>query len=237
VGLLATQGIRGGANRTVLERIKQSGDIFWAQSDRNWILNGATVHVSMVGFDNGVEQGHSLDGHTVVAINADLTAGADLTIARRLPENARLCFMGPSPKAPFDIPEDVARRMLQAPVNVNGRPNSDVVRPVASAVDLVKRSRCEWTIDFGQMPLEQAALYELPFAYVKQHVYPVRMEGRKAQYAGQWWQYARPRVEMREALKGRSRYIATPGVSKHRIFVWVDPVVLCNQGWTAPYDA
>ena len=29
-GLLATQGIRGGANREVLKRIKQTGDIFFA---------------------------------------------------------------------------------------------------------------------------------------------------------------------------------------------------------------
>jgi len=69
------------------------------------------------------------------------------------------------------------------------------VHPVASAVDLVKRSRREWTIDFGQMPLEQAALYELPFAYVKEHVYPIRMEGRKAQYAGQWWQYVQRHLD------------------------------------------
>ena len=54
-GLLATQAIRGGANRKVLERIKETGDIFWAQSDRNWILDGATVHVSMVGFDDGTQ--------------------------------------------------------------------------------------------------------------------------------------------------------------------------------------
>jgi hypothetical protein len=33
-GLIATQGIRGGANRRVLERLKQSGEIFWAYSDR-----------------------------------------------------------------------------------------------------------------------------------------------------------------------------------------------------------
>jgi len=52
-GLLATQGIRGGANRKVLEHIKQSGDIFMAWSDREWVLEGATVHVSMVGFDDG----------------------------------------------------------------------------------------------------------------------------------------------------------------------------------------
>ncbi len=52
-GLLATQGIRGGGNRTVLERILETGGIFMAWSDRQWILDGATVHVSMIGFDNG----------------------------------------------------------------------------------------------------------------------------------------------------------------------------------------
>jgi hypothetical protein len=230
VGLLATNSIRGGANRRVLERIKETGDIFWAESDRPWVLNGANVRVSMVGFDAGAEVAHQLDDQPVASINPDLTTTAALTTARRLTENGGICFMGPSPKAPFDIPAAVARTMLGAPVNVNGRPNSDVVRPVASAVDLVGRPRGEWTIDFGQMSLEQAALYEMPFAYVKEHVHPVRMEERKAQYAGNWWQYARPRVEMRAALQGKARYIATPGVSKHRIFVWVAPVVLCNQG-------
>ena len=33
-GLLATQGIRGGANRRVLERIGESGGIFFARSRR-----------------------------------------------------------------------------------------------------------------------------------------------------------------------------------------------------------
>ncbi len=97
-GLLATQGIRGGANRAVLDRIKQSNSIFWAQSDRNWILDGATVHVSMVGFDNGTEQECLLDGHSVSVINADLTASVNVTQAKRLPENAGTCFMGPPRK-------------------------------------------------------------------------------------------------------------------------------------------
>src|SRR6059058_4631970 len=55
-GLLATQGIRGGLNRTVLERITETGNIFWAESDRDWILDGAAVHVSMVGFYDGSEK-------------------------------------------------------------------------------------------------------------------------------------------------------------------------------------
>jgi len=103
-----------------------------------------------------------------------------------------------------------------------------VVRPVASAIDLVQGSRGKWTIDFGLMPLEEAAKYEMPFEYVKKHVLPVR-SNRRADFRGQWWQYARPRPVMREALKGKPRFIATPEVAKHRAFLWVEPNVLCNQ--------
>jgi type II restriction/modification system DNA methylase subunit YeeA len=45
-GLLATQAIRGGANREVLDCIKKSGDIFFAESSRDWILAGATGDVA-----------------------------------------------------------------------------------------------------------------------------------------------------------------------------------------------
>lgn len=52
VGLLATQGIRGGANRRVLERIKQTGGIYMAWSDEPWVLDGAMVHVSFIAYDD-----------------------------------------------------------------------------------------------------------------------------------------------------------------------------------------
>src|SRR5437867_150071 len=61
VGLLATQAIRGGKNRRVLERIKETGDIFYAQTDRKWIQDGVAVRVSMVGFDNGAETRRGLN--------------------------------------------------------------------------------------------------------------------------------------------------------------------------------
>ena len=227
-GLLATQAIRGGANRKVLERIKETGDIFWAQSDRNWILNGAMVHVSMVGFDHGYEESHELNGKVVSSINPDLTADIDLTKACTLRENLGIAFKGPSPAAPFDIDADVADRMLSAPTNINGHPNSDVVRPVVNAVDLAQKPRGLWTIDFGLMEENQAAQYEMPFEYVRKFVLPIRRT-RRDDYRGQWWQYARPRPDMRVALANISRYIATPRVSKHRLFSWFDLAVLAND--------
>jgi hypothetical protein len=115
-------------------------------------------------------------------------------------------------------------------LNINGRPNSDVVRPVASAVDLVQHNRCKWTIDFGLMSLDEAVEYELPFEYIQKHVYPIRVKNRRAAYAAKWWQYAEARPGMRKALQEKARYIATPAVAKHRIFVWMHQEVLCNQG-------
>lgn len=72
VGFLSTNSLRQQGNRFVLEKIKQSGEIFMAWSDRTWILDGADVRVSMVGFDNGTEQQRYLDGKLVDQINADL---------------------------------------------------------------------------------------------------------------------------------------------------------------------
>jgi type II restriction/modification system DNA methylase subunit YeeA len=228
-GLLATQGIRGGANREVLRRIKETGEIFFAESDRPWILDGANVHVSMIGFDDRSESQKILDGSIVPTINPNLTSVVNVTTAAALVENAGVCFMGPSPKAPFDIPEELALRMLRECGNVHGKPNSDVVRRVASAVDLTKGDRKVWTVDFGLLPNTEACKYQLPFEYAKATVYPVRA-GNRRQTNVAWWQYERPRVEMRDALTGQPRFAVTPGVSKHRVFVWRTPEVLCNQG-------
>ena len=230
VGLLATQGIRGGANRAVLVKILNEGGIFLAWSDRDWVVDGANVHVSIVGFDDGSQLDRLLDGKRVADINADLTSESDTTSALSILENYGLCFMGASAKAPFDIDAEIADAMLGLPLNVNGRSNGDVVRKVASGIDLVGKSRNMWTIDFGAMTESDAMLYEAPFEYVKVTVYPVRVRDSKAEYGVKWWQYGRPRVEMRRALRSLRRYAATPATAKHRIFVWVSGEILCNQG-------
>src|SRR5271157_1614356 len=127
-GLLATNSISMPGNRPVLDRIKASGDIFMAWSDRPWILGGASVRVAMIGFDSGFEKNKVLDGHPVTDINSDLTTGSDLSSAKALPENSGLCFLGVMKGGPFDLVPDVAQKMLAAPLNPNGRPNSDVVK-------------------------------------------------------------------------------------------------------------
>ena len=65
----------------------------------------------------------------LVKINANLTAALDLTVAQRLAGEHRLSFMGDTKGGAFDISAEVAPKMLAAPLNPNGRPNADVVRP------------------------------------------------------------------------------------------------------------
>ncbi|TXT22766.1 MAG: hypothetical protein FD134_2387 [Gallionellaceae bacterium] len=250
-GLVATNSIRGGANQQVLARIlatpspglRGEGEgemrIFNAWSDEEWINEGAAVRVSLVCFGNsprpqageGLGVRGILNGQLVESIHADLTAGEglNLTQAKLLKENAGVCFMGASKKAPFDIPGDLARQWLKLP-NPNGRPNSEVVRPWANGMDITRRASDTWIVDFGtDMSEADAALYEAPFEYVVQHVKPVSEKNRDKVVARNWWRHARPRIDMRIALKGLPRYIATPHVSKHRIFVWIAPAVLPDQ--------
>ncbi len=234
-GLLATQAIRGGANRKVLERIKESGDIFYAQADRPWVQDGVAVRVSMVGFDNGAETRRRLNEETggdarnallrsraVEGINANLTYQADTTTAQRLRENADTSFIGDQKTGPFDIAERVARRMLEAP-NPHGKPNSDVVRPWVNGLDITRRNRGMWIVDFPPgMSERDAALYETPFEFAKKHVRPERIRNRRARTAKLWWIHAEPRPGMRDALAGRKRYLGTPRLTKYRLFAWLD---------------
>ena len=227
-GLLATNSIRGGANRRVLERIKASGDIFLAWDDEPWVLNGAAVRIAIVGFDDGSETERQLDGEPVATINADLTATADITRAARLPENLGIAYMGDTKGGAFDIPGDVAAALLTRPVNLNGRPNNDVVRPWINSLDVTRRSRDMWIIDFGTETSEaEAALYEAPFEYVREHVKPEREKSRATREV--WWRHLRPRADMRRATANLDRFVCTPTVAKHRLFVWTEGPVLADH--------
>lgn len=222
-GLIATQAIRQGSNRKVLKRIKASGDIFMAWSDRPWVLDGADVRVSMIAFDGGNETTRTLDGSPVEAIHENLSASTTATKAEPLQENLRIGFKGFEKNGDFELTPEAACRMLQAPINPNGRPNSDVVFPWVNHHDLAARNRGMFIIDFGpKRTVEEAALYELPFEWAKTHVFSARQENDDPQRKAKWWRFGRSGRDLRKALARRNRFIATGRVSKHRMFVWID---------------
>ena len=231
-GLLGTQGIRGGPNRTVLQRITESGGIFEAHSDREWVLDGAAVHISIIGFDDGSSERRILDGESVASINANLTAGVDLTTARKLAGNLNTAFQGPVKVGAFDIPGALAQEMLNSP-NPHNESNYVVISPWVNGRDVTDRSRGMWIIDFRGMSLEQAALHEAPFEYVNKYVRPLREANRDRQRRTYWWRLGRSGDELRAAVNPLTRFIVTPRVSKYRIFVWVVPETLPDSAVVA----
>ena len=224
-GLVATNSIRGGTSRLVLDRILEDSLIFDAWSDEPWVVEGAAVRVSLVNFAHrqAVESAF-LNGSLVNRINADLVAEqSDLTRARPLTCNEGTAFQGDIKYGPFDIPGDLAREWLRLPANPNGRPNSDVLKPWVNGMDLTRRLAGNWIIDFGDTMAERdAALYERPFTYIRRQVWPVRQKSQVKGIQDFWWRHWRPRPAMWRALSDLSRYIATPRVAKHRLFVWCD---------------
>ena len=231
-GLLATQGIRGGANRTVLQRIRDTGDIFMAWSDHPWVLEGAAVHISIVGFDDGSETERELDGEPVVAINVNLTGGVDVTSAKRLTENLGLAFQGPVKVGAFDIPSSLAQEMLEKP-NPHNESNSSVLSPWLNGKDITGRPRGMWIIDFGILTREEAALFEAPFEYVNSQIRPTREKNRDRQRRTYWWRLGRSGEDLRVATSNIARFIVTPRVSKHRLFVWTESTTLPDSAVVA----
>ena len=226
-GLLATQAIRGGTNRQVLDHIKETGDIFFAYSDKKWVLEGATVHVSIVGFDNGNEFIKQLDGAPVAAVNPDLTGDIDLSTCSALTENKGISFQGVVLRGKFNISRKEAETMLRLTDNPNGLSNSNVLRRRRTGEDVVGCASDEYVIDFGvEMPFDEAAQYSAPFEYLKKHVYSSRQEANQAGAREKWWIHWNPRTQMRKSLSKLYRYIATPRVAKHRIFVWLENDIL-----------
>ncbi|ESX50219.1 class I SAM-dependent DNA methyltransferase [Mesorhizobium sp. C416B] len=227
VGLVATNSIRGGANREVLKRILDGGQIFNAYSDEEWTVEGAAVRVSIVCFQSQAVHPVCLDGRFVNSIYSDLTGddgGADLTKSLRLSENEGRAFQGIISYGPFQVTGSMARSFLLEPTNPDGSRNADVVRPWINGKDIAARDTDNWIIFFpSAIGAEQASLYAAPFEYLEKVVRPYREERN---INNGWWTLWRSRGELFAAISGMKRYIVTVRHAKYRLFRFVSALVV-----------
>ncbi|MEP7452738.1 DNA methyltransferase [Phyllobacterium sp. SB3] len=249
VGLVTTNSIADGKNREVLAKAASKGKIFEAWSDEPWTVDGASVRVSMVCLASSrVTSEIRLDGKNVDTIFADLTAkigetGVDLTRAGKLLANKGIAFQGVVPRgslnradamrlglppATYLVDAEQATGLLSATGNPNGRPNSDVVVPYLIGDEIVNRPYGRSIVDFNNLNEYEASLYEAPFKYIKP-VREHRAHMNQKEALETWWRHWNTRPAMRKALVGKRRFIATPRVSKHRIFRWVSTSMLADN--------
>ena len=255
VGLVSTNSIRGGANRSVLTSIVKDGCIFEAWSDVPWTVPAelkdpklksgkvAAVRVSITCFSKTPATSLRLNGQACKRILSDLTemvGTVDLTKSQQLKANKSVSFQGTTKTGPFEVSGDTARSWLQLPQNPNGTINSQVLKPWSNGEDITDRPSGQWVIDFGTtMDKKSAAFFDKPFEYLREAIdkenairklenkKPLR--GRETRTLDGWWLHQRPRPKMRKALLGMARYIVSPRVSKYRMFIWADATTLADS--------
>lgn len=162
-------------------------------------------------------------------IHANLTVGADVTAAKPLAANDRVCSPGVKLHgAGFIVTPDEAARLGLGTV-----PGLEAhIRPYRNGKDLTGRSRGVMVIDLfglGEDELRRRfpAVYQHVDESVRRHREARRGSSPDAtQYADEWWLFGKCRPELRRALAGLPRYIATVETAKHRLFQFLDGGVL-----------
>jgi type I restriction-modification system DNA methylase subunit len=235
-GFITTNSLRQTFNRRVLSPHLEAGlGLAFAIPDHPWVdsSDGAAVRIAMTVGAPGIQQGSLCrvvseretgeDAAQVVLsetqgrIHADLTTGADVGSVGELQSNDRLTYRGHELGSSGFILERVeAERITQGK-------HSRFIREYRNGRDLTERPRDALVIDFfGLSALE--AQDELPAAFQRlvERVKPEREQNRDERLRLQWWLHRRSREDLRIALHGLPRYIATVETSKHRTFQFLD---------------
>lgn len=238
-GLVTTNSITQRFNRAVVERALADGvRLVYAIPDHPWFDAGAAVRIAVtIAGDGPPELGaiveESRTGATnlelvrvadtpVAQIHADLTAGPDLQHARPLRANAGLSFQGITLVGEgFRLTRDDLTRLG---IDLE---TSTIIKPYLIGRDLVRRPEERWVVDLHGLSQETAAArHPTVLEHLARTVKPQREAQNDRRRREQWWQFGRSGADLRAALAGLRRYIATARTARHRVFVFVPAATL-----------
>lgn len=249
-GFITTNSITQVFSRRVIENRMEGKtplSLLYAIPDHPWLkaADKAAVRIAMTvavaGPAEGVlaevvmEDGLNTDTPSVDLsmkrghIKAGLTLGADMSAAKSLWANEALCSPGVKLHGSgFIVTPAKAQQMGLGKVPGLERH----IRLYRNGRDLADRPREVMVIDLFGLTADQVRdRFPAVFAYLAETV-KVEREGKVggskdlAEYARQWWIFGKPRSELRPALQGLPRYIATIETAKHRFFQFLDASVL-----------
>jgi len=241
VGLISTNSITQIFNRRVLQSAIDRGlRLVWAIPDHPWTETegGAAVRIAMICATSQPIAGARLqevaredgpaasdeDASQVLlttrscrSLSADLKADVSTLSAAALKANERLAGLGVALHgAGFVLEPDRAAELGRHSTN------SRVARFI-SGRDLAGEPRERYVIDFSSLSEEEARRAN-PHAYqhVMHTVLPERQQNRRESIRRLWWRFGWERPELRRALEGCTRYLATPETAKHRVFQFIE---------------
>lgn len=174
-------------------------------------------------------------------INSDLSIGVNLNEAKELRASVGICSRGVQLMGDgFIVTREEARSLGVG----NDSSISGHIRAYRNGSDLTGHSRNKLVIDLygltaGQVRHDFPMLYQHLTERVRYSLGPDgqprtdrrgRRLGRewnnRPTYRSKWWLFGEPRRELREALEGLPRYIATVETAKHRVFQFLNAEIL-----------
>jgi hypothetical protein len=230
-GLITTNSITQRHNREIIERAEIAGaKVVWAAPDHPWIdeTGSAAVRVAMTVLAGDgtsavlvrVDEAAVVRNETrVTRLNSDLTLTADVSsaAAQVLRSNAALSSQG------FTLVGEGFRLSAEegvALLHLDLR-HREVIRKIVNGRDLAAHPRGIMTIDFGLRDESQARGFPILFDLIRTRVKPDRDANHDRSTRQNWWRFGRNREDLRAALAGLPRYVATVETAKHRTFTFL----------------
>lgn len=244
-GFITTNSIKQTFNRRVIEshmNSKQPISISLAIPDHPWVdsADGAAVEIAMTVVRKGTLPGRLLSvisetqtGNLEIdvafkemlgSIHADLSIGAAISSAIALRANEKISSRGVQLIGSGFIVSEAEALSL----GLKRIPSlSNHIREYRHGKDLTDRPRGVKVIDlFGLSIDEVRNRYPEVYQWLFERVKPERDLNNRPSYKNNWWIHGEPRGNIRPALHGLSRYIATVETSKHRFFTFLDKAIL-----------
>lgn len=207
--------------------VENDGIITDAISSQDW-PGEANVDVSIVNWVKGPlpsEPARILDQHLVDGIDTALRPSTiPIADVPSLEANRGVAFQGFLPGAKFDISVEQANELLARSDASYG----EVVLPYLDGRDIartVDQQPTRFTVDFGQMSLEEAMRYPAALDVVREQAKVAREESNSYERNPRWWQFLWPRPDFRNKAQSLSRFIAGSATAKRIFFVW------CGTDW------
>ncbi|MEP7377885.1 MAG: DNA methyltransferase, partial [Chitinophagaceae bacterium] len=244
-GFITTNSIKQTFSRRIIESHMNSTSpisISLAIPDHPWVdsTDGAAVEIAMTVVQKGKISGRLLtvisecetDGLEVEVsfleqrgnIHADLSIGAAITSVTALQSNAKISSRGVQLiGAGFIVSEEDAVNLglKRIPALTNH------IREYRNGKDLTDQPRGVKVIDLFGLSIEDVrSKFPEVYQWVYDRVKPERDLNNRLSYKNNWWIFGEPRSNLRPALVGLSRYIATVETSKHRFFTFMDQTIL-----------
>jgi hypothetical protein len=261
-GLITTTSITQTFNRRVVQahlEAESPVSIVFAIADHPWTTakydqttGGAEVRTAMTVIAPGersgrrgrVEREYEAQNDEVQVdlswrigtVNADLSVGANVAGAGALRSNLGLS----SPGVKLHGAGFIVSRADALSLGMGREPGIEQhIRAYRNGQDIAATPRDAFVVDLFGLEAEEARVrFPSLYNWVIERVKPERMartnHGKDAAgYAAKWWLFGKPRPELRKALAGLSRYIATPESARRRYFVFLDASVLPDNMLTA----